>query len=126
MADRDLDQVLADFRGDAAVLRRAGHEREAQLREQLADEVAAAAYEWLLWLSETDAVLRSGRSAKWLRGRFADWERDGHARIKGKERQYRACVVPRRSNVNAARQAGIEAARKATRARTDQPGDLAA
>lgn len=108
---RELSDVLADFRGDAAVLRRAGHEREASLREQLAHEVAESAREWLTWLSETDAALRSGRSKAWLRGRFSDWQRDGHARLVGRDRQYRACVIPRRSHISSARAAGIEAAR---------------
>jgi hypothetical protein len=111
MSTRDLADVLADFRGDAAVLRRAGHHRDADLREQLAEAVAEAAREWLTWLSETDAALRSGRSKDWLRARFSDWQRDGHARLQGRERQYRACVVPRKSNLSAARTAGIEAAR---------------
>jgi hypothetical protein len=110
-APRDLNDLLADFRGDAAVLRRAGHEREATLREQLADQVAESARDWLTWLSETDAALRSGRSREWLRGRFADLERDGLARMNGRDRQYRACAIPRRSNLTQARAAGIEAAR---------------
>ena len=117
MSARDLSDVLADFRGDAAVLRRAGHGRDADLLERVADQVSEAAEEWLLWLSETDAALRCGRSREWLRARFADWLRDGHARHTGKERQYRACVIPRRSNVSAARQAGIEAARAAAQDR---------
>jgi hypothetical protein len=110
---RDLQQVIADWRGDAAVLRRAGHALEADLRERMAAEVSEAAEEWLLWLSETDASIRSGRSRDWLRARFADWQRDGHAELRGRERVYRACVIPRRSKVTSARAAGIEAARSA-------------
>lgn len=108
---RELSDVLADLRHVAGVLRRTGHVLEAQLRDEIADDIEAAAGEWLTWLSETDAAMRSGRSREWLRSRFADWQRDGHARLHGKDRQYRACVVPRRSNVTAARAAGTDAAR---------------
>jgi hypothetical protein len=107
-----LEQVLADIRGDAAVLRRSGHDRDAVLREQLAGEVAEAAHEYLTWLSEGEAMLRSGRSKAWLRGQFPEWERGGHGR-KGprSERTYRMLIVPRRAAVGAAYQAGRKAAR---------------
>jgi hypothetical protein len=110
---RDLQQVIADWRGDAAVLRRAGHAPEASLRERMADEVAEAAHEFLTWLSETDAMLQSGRSREWLRSRFPEWERAGHARSAGRGvRQYRAMIVPRREAVQQAAEAGREAARQ--------------
>lgn len=113
MSDRlDLAQILADLRGDAAVLRRSGHAEQAVAREQIADDVTAAAEEWLTFLSESDAMLRSGRTKDWLRSRFAEWERDGHARLVNKQRQYRMCVVPRRYNLSDAREAGAEAARR--------------
>lgn len=106
-----LEQVLADARGDAQVLRKRGHGRDAELIEKLCDEVSAAAEDYLRWLNEDEAMLRSGRSSAWLRGAFPEWERSGHARRDGKRRLYRQVVVPVRANVTAAAAAGRAAAR---------------
>ena len=105
-----LEQVLADARGDAAVLRKHGQEAVATAIEGLAAAVAASAEEWLVFLSETDAHIRSGLSVKWLRGQFSRWEREGHARVIGNDRQYRACIIPRRARVTAAAARGRQAA----------------
>lgn len=109
----DLALILADLRSDAAVLRRSGHKSEADMCERIASDVAGAAEEWITFLSEADAIIRSGRSKGWLRGRFAEWERDGHARLVGKVRQYRQAIIPRRYSLSDAREAGILAARRA-------------
>lgn len=101
-----LEQVLADARGDAAVLRRAGHTADAQLIERICDQVANAAEDYLRWLTEEDAALRSGRSLTWIRSRFSEWEREGHARRDGRRRLYRQVVIPQRANPTAAREAG--------------------
>lgn len=106
-----LTQVLADCRGDAAVLRRAGHPGDADLLERFADQVARAAAPFLNFMSETEAMLRSGRSRDWLRAQFAAWERERFARWQGKERQYLEAVVPRRPALSQAREAGKAAAR---------------
>lgn len=111
-----LEQVLADARGDAAVLRRHGQASVADALERLADAVAASAEDWLVFLSETDAHLRSGLSERWLRSRFSQWEREGHARVKGGEHQYRACVIPRRARIGAAAERGRQAATELRRA----------
>ena len=106
-----LEQVIADARGELPVLeRRNGSWGSKDIREFI-DRVAAAAEEWLTWLSESDAAIRSGYSEVWLRGRFEQLRRDGHARVNGKHRQYRACAIPRRANVAAAANRGREAAR---------------
>lgn len=107
-----LEQVLADNRGDAAVLRRKGHTHDADVIERLCDEIAEASHEYLTWLSEGEAMLRSGRSKVWLRSQFPEWERQGHARRTGREREYRMMIVPRRARVEAAREEGREAARR--------------
>lgn len=109
---RALEQVLADHRGDAAVLRRKGHARDADLIERICDDVGRAAEEYLRWISEEDAQLRSGWSRERLRAHFAEWERQGHARRDGKKRLYRMLIVPRRANTIAAREAGRRAARR--------------
>ena len=71
---RTLEQLLADWRGDAQALRRRGHDREADQMERSAEAVSRAAEDYLGWLSEDDALLRSGRSHGWLRSQFPDWE----------------------------------------------------
>lgn len=109
----DLGQVLADLRGEAAVLRRQGHNRQAATIEDVCDKVQDAAPDYLTWLSEDDAMLRSGRSRAYLRVRFPEYEANGMARRDGRRRRYRACIIPRRANLDAARAAGREAARQA-------------
>lgn len=107
-----LEQVLADAREEAAVLKRAGHPIQAAGLERLCDAVAGAAEDYLTWLSEGDARLMSGRSVEWLRGRFAGWLALGLARMNGKRREYRALIIPRRANLSAAREAGRRAAER--------------
>ena len=109
-APQTLEQLLADWRGDAQVLRRRGHEGEAEQMERFADAVARAAEDYLRWLSEDEALLRSGRSRGWLRSQSPDWERAGHARRDGRKRWYRMLVIPQRANPLAARDAGRRAA----------------
>lgn len=107
---RNLEQLLADWRGDAQVLRRQGYDREADHMERFADAIAWAAEDYLRWLSEDEALLRSGRSLGWLRSQFPEWERAGHARRDGRKRWYRMLVIPQRANSVAAREAGRRAA----------------
>lgn len=92
-----LEQVLADWREEAAILRRAGHPTEADLREKMARQVGDAAAEYLEWITEEDAMARSGRGIEFFRTRFPGWERDGHAKKQGRKRHYRMLIVPRRS-----------------------------
>jgi hypothetical protein len=104
-----LEQTLADAREDAQALRRHGHKHDAELIEALCDKVTAAAYEFLNWLTEGEAKLRSGHSSEYLRARFPSWLEQGLAKWDGKKRQYRAVVVPQRANREAAREAGRRA-----------------
>ncbi len=97
-----LDTLLADWRSDATALRRQGHERDASHLEQRADQVAEAAEPYLRWLSEADAHLYSGRSVKWLRSRFPEWEAQGNASRDRGQRRYRMMVLPVRANLAAA------------------------
>jgi hypothetical protein len=106
----NLEQVLADFREEAAVLKRAGHPVQAAGIERLCEAVAKATEDYRTWLNESDARLQSGRSVEWLRGQFPGWMAQGLARLNGKKREYRALIVPRRANVSAARAAGRRAA----------------
>jgi len=102
-----LEQVLADALGDAAVYRRRGDARVAELLEQLADQVSNAAEDYLRFLTEDEAMLRSGHQAPWFRKRRAEWAAAGNAREEGRRWLYRAIVVPQRGNASAAYQAGL-------------------
>ena len=104
-----LEQVLADAREDAKVLERAGHVRDARLLGGLVERVAHAAADYLVWLNEREAHLRSGRSVAWLRSRFPEWERQGHAKLDGRRRMYRTLIVPTRADTAAAYAAGRRA-----------------
>ncbi len=105
----DLVDVLAELRAEAATLRLHGHAHDAALLEQTVDRVREAAGDHVTWLTEDDAMLRSGRSRGYLRARFAEWERDGHAKRDGRRRRYRACAIARRANLAAARDAARRA-----------------
>lgn len=110
----DLQTVLDRWRADAAVLRRNGEARLAEALDRCAAEATTASEEWLTWLSEPQAELRSGHAAKWFRARREAWRREGHARECRRGRwEYRAAIVPTRANVAAAAEAGRSAARRA-------------
>ena len=108
-----LEQVLADEREDVAVLRRKGDPRTAEILERVLDRVARAAEPFTTWLSEKDAMLRSGKAVPWLRDRFPMWERQGLARrdpVHPRKRQYLECIVPVRLNLDAVRADAARAA----------------
>ena len=104
---RNLEQVLADARGDAAVLRRRGDQRTAAALESICDEVRDAAADYLTWLSEDQAMLRSNHREAWFRRRRAEWLASHNARQVGRRWQYRALVVPQRGSAEAAYEAGL-------------------
>jgi hypothetical protein len=112
----DLDAVLAQEEADAAALRRKGDLRAAEIVEAVVARVRASAEDWLTWLDEPDAALRSGRAPAWHRARFAAWERQGHARfgrVNGRRvRQYRRAIVPMRAAVATLEREARTAARR--------------
>jgi hypothetical protein len=109
MSATSFAAAIADEREQANVLRLKGHPHDAELVEQVVDRLARAAEEYLTWLSEDEARLRSGKSAAWLRARFTAWEAEGHARYHGRRREYLMLVVPQRVHPSAARVQGREA-----------------
>lgn len=104
-----LEEVLADVRGEAAVLRANGHKAQADSMEAVCDRVRDCMAPYLDWLSESEARARSGWSIPRLRAAFPEWQTLGLARWQGEgrraARQYRRLVVPRRPNLEAARAA---------------------
>jgi len=107
-----LEQVLADARGEAAVLRSHGHIAQAKSLEGLAGHVAESMRGYLTILSESEAMLRSGWTAGRLRSRFAEWEAQGLAMLDARgKRRYREIIVPARLERAAARLAGARGER---------------
>jgi hypothetical protein len=107
MSDLDLGQALTDARGDLAVLQRHGATVPIERVARLVDSIAEAAYPFVTFISETEAVVRSAHRKPWFRQRFADWQRQGYARYnprRPKERQYLLAVVPLRHDVAAVRE----------------------
>jgi hypothetical protein len=109
-----LEQVLADAEGEAQLLRKHGHERQAEVLERLCATVKAAARDYLTWLTEAEAELKSGHGTGWLRYRFARWEAQGLAKKDGRRRLYRSIIVPQRRNIEAARAAAKRALGRAS------------
>jgi hypothetical protein len=98
---KSLELVLADWRERASGARRVKDERVADLLDELCSEVDAATEDYQKWLSESDAMLRSGKGRYWLRARFGEWAHNDLARWNPKNtkaREYRAMVVPQRSD----------------------------
>lgn len=110
-APRDLDQILADRRGEIALLRRRGAGPVADALEELIDEVARVTEDFRRFLSEPDAEIRSGKRTRWLRARFAEWSAQGNARIRNGQREYRMLVIPQRAHLERARLAGLRGER---------------
>lgn len=102
-----LEQVLADAREDAAVLRAHGHPVQAKSVEDVVERVAGVMRGFLAILSEKEAMLRSGKGVDFFRGKFAEWESRGLAMLDTRGRRtYREIVVPVRPDLERARLAG--------------------
>ena len=112
MADT-LEQVLIDLRDEARVLDKHGDPRAAKIIDDTLDRVRSAAEDYLTWLLEDDAMLQSDHAQKWFRARYPEWLAQGNAKMVNGRRYYRALLVPRRANRNAAFAAGQAAARMA-------------
>ena len=103
---KSIEQVIADAREEAAVLRKHGQDAIASAIDRVCDEVADATEDYRTWLTETDAMLRSGHTRAWLRNRFPAWDRQGMARWSPKNsaaREFRALIIPQRTNLAALR-----------------------
>lgn len=108
----DLDTILLRWADDAAALTRNGEPDKAAILTRCAAEVQAAAHEWLTWIPEADAALRSGKRAEWWRGQFPALQKRGHARqVAHGKRVYRLAVVPQRDALVMAAEEGRKVAR---------------
>ena len=93
----ELEEVLARWLSDAAVLRRNDEKAKASLLERCSHDVQLAAADYLSWLTEEKAMVKSGKSREWLRKRWDKMRIDGNAKLNrdSKSRLYRSCAIPR-------------------------------
>ncbi len=107
LQEHPLRRIIADLREEANVLKRARQGDEAQYREELARQLADAGEDLWTFLSESEAMLKSGLEARTLRSRFRYLKECGLARYgKNGRREYLAIAVPQRADVQAAYEAG--------------------
>jgi hypothetical protein len=108
-----LEHVLADERAAAVVLRDRGFGQQADMIEGVVDRVEAAASLFLTWLGESDAKLWTGWSDRTIRRRFRELYDSGNARVATNgAKQFRAASLPRRADVEGAREAGRRGIRR--------------
>lgn len=93
-----IEEAIASARGDAEVMERCGGSYKPAVVLRMLDAIERAAVPFASWLSESDAMLRSGRGITYFRSRFIGWERSGLAEKRGRIRYYRAAVVPQREH----------------------------
>lgn len=94
MAD-SLEAVLDNYTVLAGSARKLGENRTAELLDNVVADVRQAAAPYLARLSESEAILRSGRSRTWLRAQARRvWLAAGDAWLEGGRYSYRECVVP--------------------------------
>lgn len=106
----DLSDVLADARGDAAVLRRAGNAGQAEYVESLCARIANVAEDYLRRLNLADARLKSGLSERTLKRRYRELAECGLAGIDERGRVwFRACAIPQKAAIVHERERGRRA-----------------
>jgi hypothetical protein len=106
----DLSQVIADARGEAQVLRRAGNVGQADYVESLCDRVASSAEDYLRRISLADARLKSGLNVRTIKRRFRELQDCGLAGYNDRgEMWFRACAIPQRAGIAQQRERGRRA-----------------
>jgi hypothetical protein len=92
----DLAAILGTMDEDATVYERNGDAHRAAAIRARATEIREATAEYLQWMTEPEAMLRSGLTRAQVRRLAASHLASGHARRVARGYQLRACVVPRR------------------------------
>lgn len=107
-----LEQIVADLRGEAAVLERSGAKDLATAKRLDADRIAAACPDAMTWLNETDCRLRTGWTLARVRRHAAQYESAGTARRTGKRGPWQllAIIVPHRVPTSVLEHAARQAA----------------
>lgn len=107
----DLATAIADMRAESDTLARAHASVPPERLREWAHLIERAAEDYLTFISEGEASIRSGRSEATIRSRYDALAREGHARTVSGRRQYREMMIPRRAQIDEAAQRGREAAR---------------
>ena len=91
------ERVIADALDRARVLRAEGHVAQAGSIETVCAELRKSPLvaDLETWISETEAVLRSGKSRAYFYDRRDQWAEDGYAERRGRAWYYRRAIVPR-------------------------------
>ena len=98
-----LETILREGEVEVAVLRKNGHLGQADSVERLARAVKDAAADYLEWLPEGAAMLRSGRGLDFFKSRRPVWAEDGLAEQRGRTWWYRRVCVERRKSPSVTR-----------------------
>ena len=91
-----LEAVLTSAKAEAAALRKNGHVAQADTLERLAREVAESVPDYLEWIPEGAARLRSNRGEDFFKARRDAWAAEGNAQQRGRTWWYRRCVIEHR------------------------------
>lgn len=112
----DLASILAKRLDEADVLEKHGGAFSVDQIRAFIDEIKTAGPDFITWLSEKEAMIRSGWSKPRLMSHFAQWQEQGYARHnpdRSKERQYLAVIVPVRQDASDVEDDAVRAARAA-------------
>lgn len=102
-----LEQVLIDAREEVNRIGIGSEVAKLEYVHSLLDRVRDAAEDFVTWLVESDAILKSGLSERTLRRRFREMLDCGTARYgRTGAREYLAKCIPARANVAAAHSRG--------------------
>lgn len=102
-----LEQVLIDVREDVRGIGTKTDAVKVDYVHSILDRINEAAEDFTVWLSEADAMLKSGLSERTLRRRFREMVDCGTARYaKNGGREFLAKCIPQRPNLTAARARG--------------------
>lgn len=110
---RDLATMFGDAEEEAAILDANKATFATSRVRELLREFRAAAADYITWISEREAMIRSGHKEPWLRKQFPTWERMGHAKLNDRgQRLYLRLIVPLRSDDATIRAAAAHAAQE--------------
>lgn len=103
----ELGQVLIDAVDDIASHKVKADVVKIEYVAELLGRIKDAAEDFTTWLSEPDAMIKSGLSERTLRRRFREMLECGTARYsRASGREYLAKCIPPRANLSAARARG--------------------
>lgn len=106
-----LEDVLSDARQKIPVFKKGGGFAVAEVLEEFVTRVSQTTHDYRTFVSEKEAIIRSGKSLAWLRDRFPEWKRQGNAEKEGRARRYRLLILPVAARISSAQADAVETAR---------------